>query len=73
MNLLNEYSTKDLGHLGLVAGMCKEPGIQRIINEAIPIGGRVLSHGEAVVGMILNGLGFVNQRMYLTQKFPDCS
>lgn len=69
MNPSSEYRTKDLGHLGLVAGMCKEIGIQRIIGEAIPIGGRVLSHGEAVVGMILNGLGFVNQRIYLTQKF----
>lgn len=63
------YESKDLGHLGLVAGMCYELGISRVISQAIPTNGRLISHGESVMAMILNGLGFVNQRLYLTPYF----
>lgn len=30
---------------------------------------RVVDPGQAVVAMILNGLGFTNRRLYLTEQF----
>jgi transposase len=63
------HTTKDLGHLGLVAGMCKELKIAETIDQALPSSGKQISHGTAVCAMILNGLGFVNQRLYLVPKF----
>ena len=32
-----QYNTKVLDHLGLVAGMCSELGIAKIIDEQIPV------------------------------------
>jgi len=61
---------KKLGHLGLVAGMCKELEIAEIINEHIPQDNqKLLSHGDGVVAMILNGLGFTGMPLYMTQKY----
>lgn len=66
-----QYSTKVLDHLGLVAGMCSELGISKIIDEHIPVNSadKILGTGNAVVGLILNGLGFVNKRLYLVSRF----
>lgn len=63
--------TKVLNHLGLVAGMCKEIGIADIINEQIPNESpdKILSTGIAIEGLILNGLGFINKRLYLVSRF----
>ncbi len=52
-------SQKDLGHLGLVAGMCHELGLIEQIDQRLPPTDKSISHGTAVVAMILNGLGFV--------------
>lgn len=66
-----KYKTKVLDHLGLIAGMCKELDIAGLIDNAIPntSADKILSTGNAVVGMILNGLGFVNKRLYLVSHF----
>lgn len=63
-----DLKSQDLGHLGLVAGMCRELKIAEIIDKHLP-SNRIVSHGTAVCAMILNGLGFVNQRLYLTEHF----
>jgi transposase len=63
------HTTKDLGHLGLVAGMCKELKIAETIDQLLTSTGKQVSHGTAVCAMILNGLGFVNQRLYLVPEF----
>lgn len=66
-----EYSTKVLDHLGLVAGMCEALKIGRLIDTHIPNNSadKILSTGNAIVGLILNGLGFVNKRLYLVSHF----
>jgi len=63
--------SKNLDHLGLVAGMYDELGIADLIDGLIPQNHekRNLSIGLAVKAMILNGLGFVNQSLYLTPQF----
>jgi transposase len=66
-----KIESKNLDHLGLVAGMYDELGIGDIIDEAIEQDKekRLVSIGQAVKAMVLNGLGFVNQRLYLFPKF----
>ena len=66
-----EYASKTLDHLGLVAGMCQEIGLSEIIDECCPSESdeQLVSTGKAVEAMILNGLGFVNKRLYLISRF----
>tara|TARA_R110000868_G_scaffold408260_1_gene690853 strand:+ start:154 stop:414 length:261 start_codon:yes stop_codon:yes gene_type:complete len=61
----------NLDHLGLVAGMCKELGIAKLIDDAIPNPkkGKIISYGKLLEAMILNGLGFTNKALYLTPQF----
>lgn len=65
------YSSKQLDHLGLVAGICDELGLAGLIDRLIPQNEekRTVSIGQAVKAMILNGLGFANRALYLTPLF----
>jgi transposase len=65
------YQSQALDHLGLVAGMFEELGIGTVIDQAIAqdTTKRTLSVGQAVKAMVLNGLGFVNQQLYLVPSF----
>ena len=53
--------------------MCQELNISEIVNSHIVKGDqRTLSHGDAVVSMILNGLGFTGMPLYMSpQYFED--
>ncbi|MFZ2900820.1 MAG: IS1634 family transposase [Saprospiraceae bacterium] len=66
-----EYTSKTLDHLGLVAGMCREIGISQIIDKYCKSESpdQIVSTGKALEAMILNGLGFVNKRLYLIPHF----
>ncbi|RKZ89649.1 MAG: IS1634 family transposase [Candidatus Parabeggiatoa sp. nov. 1] len=68
---IQKIESKTLNHLGLVAGMYDELGIGNIIDEAIEQDEekRFVSIGKAVKAMVLNGLGFVNQRRHDFPKF----
>lgn len=68
---IQKIESKTLDHLGLVAGMYDELGIGDVIDEAIEqdFDSRSVSIGQVVKAMVLNGLGFVNQRLYLFPKF----
>lgn len=70
-NLIADYKTEEINHLGLVAGMYDELEIGTIIDKAIPqdFEKRNVSIGQAVKAMVINGLGFVNQRLYLMPEF----
>ncbi len=65
------YESQVLDHLGLVAGMFDELGIGDILDQATHQDPqtRDLTVGEAVKAMVLNGLGFVNQALYLVPMF----
>ena len=65
------YSSKTLDHLGLVAGMCQEIGISEVVDEHCGSDSpdQIVSTGKALEAMILNGLGFVNKRLYLIPHF----
>jgi len=61
------YRTQVLDHLGLVAGMFEELGITEVIDRATKQDPemRIVTAGHAVKAMVLNGLGFINQQLYL--------
>ena len=65
------YRTQILDHLGLVAGMFDELGIGDVLDQATHQNPemRNLTVGEAVKAMVLNGLGFINQALYLVPRF----
>jgi transposase len=65
------YRRQVLDHLGLVAGMFDELGIGDVLDQATKHNPemRDLTVGEAVKAMGLNGLGFINQALYLVPRF----
>jgi transposase len=65
------YRTQVFDHLGLVAGMFEELGITEVIDRATKQDPemRIVTAGHAVKAMVLNGLGFVNQQLYLVPHF----
>jgi transposase len=59
-----------LDHLGLVACMIKDLGLISMIDARLtPDAQEEITAGEAVAGMILNGLGFANRPLSLTPQF----
>ena len=59
-----------LDHLGLMASVIKDLGLISMIDTRIvPDEQEEITPGEAVAGMILNGLGFANRPLSLTPQF----
>lgn len=74
MDFLKEenFSSAHLGHLGLVADKIDDLKIIDLIDNRLPISktyGAKISHGERVAAMIMNGLGFIDSRLYLFPEF----
>ncbi|HWR25551.1 MAG TPA: IS1634 family transposase [Methanosarcina sp.] len=61
--------TRFLGHLGLMVGVFREFEVDKLIDEKLPKGrDHNVPHSVCILAMVLNGLGFIGQRLYL---FPD--
>src|SRR3989440_3081348 len=59
-----------LDHLGLIACMIKDLGLISMIDARLVSDEQeVITPGEAIAGMILNGLGFANRPVSLTPQF----
>src|ERR687891_588114 len=59
-----------LDHLGLIASVIKDLGLIDMIDKRlVPDAQERITPGEAVAGMILNGLGFANRPLSLTPQF----
>lgn len=67
----SHYSSKALNHLGLVAGMYDELGLGELLDQVLvqDEDSRIVSLGQAVKAMVLNGLGFTHRALYLTPLF----
>jgi transposase len=66
-------STLILDHLGLVAASIKNLGLIEKLDVRLPLSKDKMktSMGERVAAMILNGLGFIDDRLYLFPKFLE--
>lgn len=73
MELTSEnVKSEQLGHLGLISAVIRELGIIEKIDARIELStekGGIVSYGQRVAAMILNGLGFMNSRLYMTSHF----
>src|SRR5438093_3131776 len=67
---MEQVRVERLDHLGLIASVMKDLGLIAMIDaRLIPDAQEVITPGEAVAGMILNGLGFANRPLSLTPQF----
>jgi transposase len=65
-----ELEMAQLDHFGLVAGVFDQLGISEVIDDRLPKSRHhKLSHSQILKAMVLNGLGFVGQRLYLFPSF----
>jgi transposase len=61
---------QDLDHSGIIAGICDEMGLVEKIDKRLGTHPQeIISPGQVVKAMILNGLGFVSAPLYLFEKF----
>ena len=65
------YTSYNLDHLGLIAGMVDELGLTELIDTVVEQDHeqRRVSVGLCVKAMILNGLGLANRALYLMPHF----
>lgn len=61
---------QDLDHCGIVAGICDQIGLVEQIDKLLGNHPQsIITPGQIVKAMILNGLGFVSAPLYLFEKF----
>ena len=67
---MEQVRVERLDHLGLIVSVIKDLGlIDMIDTRLVPDTQEMITPGEAVAGMILNGLGFANRPLSLTPQF----
>jgi len=67
---MEDLKVERLDHLGIISGVIKELGlIEKIDARIVPDADEAITTGEAVAGMILNGLGFSQRPLSLTPQF----
>ncbi len=70
MERTENIQTKNLDHLGIVAGVCSEIGLVSVIDKLTESDAqRKVSVGGCIYAMVLNGLGFANSTLYLTPDY----
>ena len=69
-NSVLDIRVQDIDHLGIVAGIIDEMGLVEQINQLLGTHPQeMISPGQAVKAMILNGLGLVSAPLYLFERF----
>lgn len=66
---MSSFAVERVDHLGLVAGVCQEIGLVEYFDGLDDQTHARVSLGQAVLAMVLNGLGFSNRRLYLVPQY----
>jgi transposase len=66
---MSSFAVERLDHLGIVAGVCQEIGLVEYFDSLDEQTHARVSLGQAVLAMVLNGLGLSNRRLYLVPQF----
>ena len=67
---MDVVTVERLDHLGIIAGVIKDLGLIEMIDARLGLDDQEdITTGEAMAGMILNGLGFSDRPMSLTPQF----
>jgi len=65
-----DISTNAIDHFGIIAGIFDELGISEVIDCALPkTRHHKASHSAMIKAMVLNGLGFIESRLYFYSNF----
>src|SRR5215472_11711507 len=64
-----QITVERLDHLGIVAGICQEIGLMEYFDRLDEQVHARVSLGQAVLAMVLNGLGWSLRRLYLIPQF----
>lgn len=65
-----ENSNVTIAHLGIVAGIIDTLGIVEYIDKELPKKRHhAVTHGEAIKALLLNGLGYVERRLFLMPEY----
>jgi len=65
-----ENSNVTIAHMGIVAGIIDTLGIVEFIDKEIPKKRHhAVTHGEATKALLLNGLGYVERRLFLMPEY----
>ena len=68
--IVKNITVERLDHLGVITGVMKELGFAKLIDSRItPDDREEITTGEAIEGMVLNGLGFSDRPISLTPQF----
>jgi len=68
--MVQKSKIKRLDHLGVIMGVIKERGLKELLEEKLgKQRDEKISAGEAIIGMILNGLGFTSSVLSLSPHF----
>lgn len=67
----SKYDIKRLDHLGIVAGFCKEIGLNEWVDTHFPKESHNshITNGQLFVAMLLNGLGFVSRTLHVYPEY----
>ena len=66
----SQIKVEDIDHLGIVAGIIDEMSLVEQINQLLGTHPQeIISAGQVVKAMIINGLGFISAPLYLFEKF----
>lgn len=71
MDLSSATKIESIAHHGLIAALGKILKIEEKINSRLPLQDRdeSVTRGQSVMAMIINGLGFIERRLYMVQDF----
>ncbi|MEG4274951.1 MULTISPECIES: IS1634 family transposase [unclassified Microcoleus] len=65
-----DIRVQDIDHCGLIAGICDDMGLVEQLDRMLGTHPQeIVTPGQAVKAMILNGLGFVSAPLYLLESF----
>jgi transposase len=70
----NDFKIITLDHLGLIAGIIDEVGLIDKVDRILPVSkenGAKVTMGQRVAALIINGFGFINNRLYMFPKFLE--
>lgn len=68
--IVEQVKTQSLDHLGIISAVARRLGIVEKIDQRLPIIRKThVTMGQRALALILNGLGFLNDRLYLVEHF----
>ncbi len=67
-----KLALQPIEHLGIVAGLIQKYNLVNLLDNKLPVSkekGSIVTHGQRVAAMIINGLGFTAKPLYLSPDF----